>query len=349
MSNLRIIGLIIGILGMLSTFLYYRGRRWQRANFILFTLTWLAVASFSIEPRLVDMLRDIMLFEKHEMGRIMALIVVSSFALWILVLFMKSRLDDISFNYDHLLNTLSIKEAKKFSDLGEHIQPIMVIIPAYNEEENLKELLPQIPTEIMGHKVGVLIVDDGSNDGTSEVAKKHNMLCIANVVNRGQGAASRLGYTFLRQYPQVKVGVTMDADCQHRPEDIPTLIKPILEDRLDLVIGSRVLGKRERGHPLREAGVSIYSWLISRAVGVTLTDCSSGFKALGQKWLSKVRLLEDQFQSTEVIVETVRSQLRIGEEPITIIHRKHGESKKGPNWRYGLNVMFVILKTWLRK
>jgi len=82
---------------------------------------------------------------------------------------------------------------------------------------------------------------------------------------------------------------------------------------------------------------------------VKLTDCSSGFKSFSRRWMDSVTLLEDQFQSTEVLITTVKKGLRVGEVPITIENRSCGESKKGADLLYGLQVAKVLLKTWWRR
>ena len=124
---------------------------------------------------------------------------------------------------------------------------IMILIPAFNEGDNLKKLLPTIPKKIQDLEVGILVIDDGSEDDTGLVAKEFNAIVVKNIINRGQGSASKLGYKFLKDFKVVSIGVTMDADNQHRAEDIEALISPIIKGNSDLVIGSRMLGKRGGG------------------------------------------------------------------------------------------------------
>ena len=92
----------------------------------------------------------------------------------------------------------------------------------------------------MGHSVGVIIVDDGSEDETLEVVKKHGYSAISNFFNRGGGAALRLGYD-IATAAKAKIIVTMDGDGQNMPEEIEQLVTPVLKDESDIVIGSRVL------------------------------------------------------------------------------------------------------------
>ena len=144
----------------------------------------------------------------------------------------------------------------------------------------------------------------------------------------------------------VPIGVTMDADNQHKPEDIEPMVKPILENKCDLVIGSRVLGEQEHVIWLRNLGIKIFSWIINFATGLRITDCSSGFKAFNVTRSRLLNLTEDQFQSAEVLIEARRKGLSVGEVPIKVSRRRHGKSKKGRDWNYGLSFAKTIMKVW---
>jgi glycosyltransferase involved in cell wall biosynthesis len=224
---------------------------------------------------------------------------------------------------------------------------IMVIIPAYNEAENLKELLKRIPDKIKEKNVGVLVIDDGSSDDTKDVVIQAGHLVAQNKINRGQGAASRLGYDVLVRN-NVPIGVTMDADNQQLPEEIATLVEPVLNNEYDLIIGSRILGTTYKNTLMRTIGVYFFTKVVNLATGLKLTDCSSGFKAFNVDKINKLNLREEQFQSTEVILEAAKKGLRIGEVPMTVVERKYGVSKKGPDLKYGLFFAKTILKTWWR-
>ncbi|MEH0019111.1 MAG: glycosyltransferase family 2 protein [Desulfobacter sp.] len=255
------------------------------------------------------------------------------------------HLDKIKYQFDILVRSLG--SDKKPENFIAAIKPIMILIPAYNEAENLNVLLKKMPRSVCGKEVGVLVIDDGSMDDTSLVPNREGYVCVKNIINRGQGAACRLGYDLLRD-ENVEVLVTMDADNQHLPEDIKTLVKPIEENEFDLVIGSRIIGSHESEDRFRGIGISVLTKIINLITGLKLTDCSSGFKAFNVNELKRIHLREDQFQSSEVIIESAKKGLRVGEVPITIVKRKFGDSKKGTNWRYGFKFTKVIIKTWWR-
>lgn len=347
MSNLRLIGLIIGLFGLLLTFKVYRGPRWKRLNFVLFGIFSISIITISVNPNVINGIVGMLAMREAYMGRIIVLLIFSNIGIWLFFFYHKTSFDEQKYQFDLLIRNMGHEEVK--SALTDKIANtrIVVIIPAYNEAENLKILLSRIPSHIKGIKVGVLVVDDGSSDDTCQVAIDAGCFLVRNRINRGQGAASRLGYDVLL-HDNVEVGVTMDADGQHNPDEMEKIVGPILEDRCDLVIGSRVLGSAHKTSKLRSIGVSFLTKIVNMLTGLTLTDCSSGFKAFKMEKMKKLRLSEDQFQSAEVLIDAAKKGLRIGEESVTIVKRQCGWSKKGKDLSYGTNFAKVIIKTWWR-
>jgi hypothetical protein len=140
----------------------------------------------------------------------------------------------------------------------------------------------------------------------------------------------------------------MDADGQHRPEEIENLLRPILDDRADFVIGSRVKGENRGVSLFRTLGVHVFGALITLLMGTRVTDPSSGFRAFRMDAIAAVELNEDQYHTSELIIEAVKKGLRIEERPATILERRHGKSKKGKDWLYGIHFARIIFKTWWR-
>ena len=348
MSTLRIFGCLIGVFGLVATFLVYRGARWNKSNFILLALLNLSLITITINPNILNSLRDALSLKSAFRGRIIALLIVSNIFLLFYIIFTKIKVDSIHLQFDRLVRSLGSREVEQNLALIRCIQPAMVLIPAFNEGENLKVLLPMIPRQIEGISIGVLVVDDGSDDDTFAVASQMDGLCaVKNFINRGGGAALRLGYDIL-QKAGVQYCITMDADGQHRPEDIKTLLQPIIENRFDCVIGSRILGDREKSGWLRIMGVYVFGRIVSILLGTRITDPSSGFRAFRMQAMASIRLHEDQYHTSELIIEAVKKGLRIGEVPITILKRKFGKSKKGKDLAYGFHFARIIVKTWWR-
>jgi len=347
MSNLRLIGIIVGIGGLLWTFWYFRGQKWKRQIFFLSCLFNICLLSVSINPNLVNILADLFALKISQRGRLIALLILSNIFLWLILIQTRSIFFNQKRQFDLLHRKLAAKECENIQDLSERVKSVMILIPAFNEAENLEIFLKKIPDRILDREIGVLVIDDGSTDRTKQIVEQTGHLVVSNMINRGQGAASRLGYDILIDNG-AKVIVTMDADNQHDPSEIHRLITPILDDKLDLVIGSRILGDSERTDAIRFWGVKLFSKLVSFLIGETITDCASGFKAFNADRIKEINLMEDQFQSGEVIVEAAKRGLRIGEVPITIGKREKGTSKKGSNISYGFNFLKMIISIWLR-
>lgn len=346
-SGLRIIGLIIGIIGLFLTFLVYRGPKWKRFNFVFFGIFSISIILISIDPDLINNLADLFSLNQESRGRLLFLLISSNIVLWMLFLYFKTKLDEQDYRFDLLVRNVSQEGVEEKIEKEIKDREIMVLIPAFNEAQNLKELLKKIPGEIAGKKVGVLVVDDGSTDETANVVRDAGYSVVKNKINRGGGAALRLGYDILNN-SQAKICVTMDADGQHNPEEIERLVKPILENKYDFVIGSRILGRWEADNKIRYMGVHFFNFTINLLLGTKITDCASGFRAFKTGLLKSVVLKEDQYHTSELIIDAVKKNLRVGEAPITISKRKHGKTKKGNILMYGLNFAKTILKTWWR-
>ncbi|MFC1869142.1 DUF2304 family protein [Thermodesulfobacteriota bacterium] len=348
MSNLRIIGLIIGILGLLLTFLFYRGPKWKRSNFILFSIFNLCLILITINPDLLNLIRDALSLQKAQRGRILALLVISNIFLLFFVFYTKSKLENILLQFDKLVRNLGTREIENIDETKNHIKPIMILIPAYNEADNLRDLLPQVPGKIEDIEVGVMVIDDGSEDETFSVVDEWDgSFAVKSPINRGGGAALRLGYDILKK-TGAQICITMDGDGQHRPEDIEKLVSPILDANYDFVIGSRIIGDREKDSIMRYIGVHIFGKVVSFLLGKKVTDPSSGFRAFRMESVASIDLFEDQYHTSELIIEAIKKGMRIKEVPITILRRKYGKSKKGTDWKYGFRFARTIMKTWWR-
>jgi len=226
-------------------------------------------------------------------------------------------------------------------------QRIVVVMPAFNEAENIGAVIHSMPDEIDGYPVVPVVIDDGSDDATSEVARAAGALVARHPIRRGGGLALRVGYEIGLRLNAVVV-VSMDSDGQHVADEMPLLVKPILEDEVDMVNGSRVLGEFERESLIRHLGVHFFSRLVTVLTGSRITDVSNGYRATRTDVLRKLNLDQDQFWASELLIEGMRHRLRIREVPITIRARAGGESKKPKTLRYAWNFTKAIVKTWLR-
>jgi glycosyltransferase involved in cell wall biosynthesis len=224
---------------------------------------------------------------------------------------------------------------------------IAVVIPAFNEAENIGHVLDQIPSEVCGVPTTVLVVDDGSRDGTEDVAEAHGAVVARHVVNRGGGAALRTGYRLMVD-SEAKVVVTLDADGQHLPSEMPALVKPVIDGEVDVAHGSRVLGHADKNHFARELGIVFFNRMVSLITRTHVTDCSNGYRAVRTSVLPQLVLKQEQFHTSEFMIEAIKRGIPAREVPVTVEQRLHGHSKKPAVFRYGVGFANAIMRTWLR-
>ena len=347
MSALRWLGLLAGSVTTFYVFHLFRHARCRKSNFVIGMLFGLGLLTVSANPASVNLLRDMLALESAQLGRLIALLIVSNVFVWLLLLYTRFRIEERALQFDRLVRQLGVLDFEHLHPHFESLPPIAVVIPAYNEEENIGHVLGTMPKELMERGLCVIVVDDGSSDRTFEVAREAGALAVRSPINRGGGAALRMGFDIARDHG-AEIVVTMDADGQHLPSEIERLLAPILANDLDFVIGSRLVGQRESDSLVRLAGIHFFNAVIRLLTPVRITDCSNGFRAFRTSELTRVLLRQDQFHTSELIIDAAKKGIRIGEVPITVKRRLSGESKKGKNWTYGLAFARTVFKTWWR-
>jgi hypothetical protein len=158
--------------------------------------------------------------------------------------------------------------------------------------------------------------------------------------------ALRVGYEIGLRLGGVVIA-SLDADGQHDPDELGTVVAPILHGEADMVIGSRTLGTFEKESHFRHAGMYALSGIVSVLHGTRITDVSSGYRATSADLMRRLDLEQDQY-SSEILVEALRHHARIREVPITVRARASGTSKKPSSLKYGWRFSKVIIQTWLR-
>lgn len=226
--------------------------------------------------------------------------------------------------------------------------PVVVLIAAYNEQDSIGTVLATSPEISCGLAVDVMVVVDGATDATADVALSHGAFTCIAPINRGQGAALRLGYRLAAQRGARYI-ITTDADGQYDMSELPLLLRPLIEDRADFVTGSRRLGRLENTDLLRRAGTYAFAWLVSVLTRQRITDTSFGFRGMKAEVPNSVRLEQPQYQSSELLVGVLSRGYRVLEQPMTMLARTAGRSKKGNNLWYGFRYARVVLGTWWRE
>lgn len=214
----------------------------------------------------------------------------------------------------------------------------IIIIPAFNEEAAIGSVV----SKSLKYADDVLVVDDGSADSTSKIAKDAGALLLTHPTNYGKGVSLRDAFGKVEGYDIV---VTIDGDGQHNPDEIPLLLKPIQEDRADFVNGSRYINGFDKNTPAyRRLGQRVLDIATNITAGTSVTDSQSGFRAFSGKTISCYKFRDPGFGiESEMIADAAENNLRILEVPITVRYDVENSSTKGPV-THGVGVLLKILK-----
>jgi hypothetical protein len=345
---LRILGGVLAGLLLVSAMVRYRRRRITRLNLIISSSLAIVILLLAATPAVFDPLLGLFNFRRGGDRRLIGVSLLGTLILLLLLLRNTSELDVYRRDFQLLMEWMGTNSLSK-EDLGglPAGERVVVALPAHNEAANVVGVLRAMPEKIDGHPVVPLVVDDASDDDTSEAARAAGALVARLPIRRGGGQAVRVGYELALQLDAVVVA-SLDADGQHDPNELPLLVEPILRGEADMVQGSRVLGTFERESRVRHVGVLTLSRLVSLLTGTRITDVSNGYRAIRTETLRKWILQEDQFWTSEIIIEALRQRARIREVPITVRARASGRTKKPPPFKYGWQFLKVIVKTWLR-
>ena len=237
-----------------------------------------------------------------------------------------------------------------FGERAAHLPPVAIVIAAYNEQKDgaIAQVIDTLPRSLCGLETAILVVSDGSTDATAAAARQHGALVCDVPVNRGQGAALRLGYQLARDGGASYI-VTTDADGQYNPAEMERVLAPVVAGQADFVTGSRKLGSQETKDPVRRLGTWVFAVAISALTGQRITDSSFGLRAMRAGVTGVVRLEQPQYQSSELLIAVLTHGFTVIEVPATIHKRQVGKSKKGHNAIYGLKYAGVVFGTWWRE
>jgi hypothetical protein len=214
---------------------------------------------------------------------------------------------------------------------------VVAIIPAFNEERHIGSVVLRLRHVLDT----VIVVDDGSGDATEQVARLAGAQVISHPANRGYGAAIQSGLRAAQQL-EPRAVVLMDADGQHRVEDVCDLVRPILDDEADVSVGSRFADGRSQVPRVRRVAQHGLTWLTNIGSGVKLTDSQSGMRAFGPRALEAIVLSSTSMSAaSEMQFLAGDAQLRVCEVPIEI--RYFGETKRSPVTQ-GMDVLNGILR-----
>ncbi len=247
-----------------------------------------------------------------------------------------------------------------YGDRATHLVPVAIVIAAYNEEGAIGPVVQALPGQVCGLATATIVVADGCADGTAAEARAAGAMVCDVPVNRGQGAALRLGYRLAREGGAEYI-VTTDADGQYNPAEMDRVLAPVVAGKADFVTGSRRLGSQETKDLIRRTGVRFFASTSSLLTGTKISDTTFGLRAMRAEVTGAVQLEQPQYQASELLIGVITHGYKVTEVPATIHRRRVGESKKGQNPLYklhlpGVNNLFYGLRfarvaygTWWRE
>jgi hypothetical protein len=344
LTALRVAGLVVA--AAIAGFAVWRRRSLRNADVLILLLVALALALVA-GTELLDAILSAFSFERENGTRIVGVAVFAILVLFALTLRALAQGSRITRELSAVLEGLAWEQFATAGHPERFRDRIAILIPAYNEADNIGHVLPRIPAEVCGEPTAVLVVDDGSRDTTGEIAAAHGAVVARHVINRGGGAALRTGYRLLAD-SGARIVVTLDADGQHLPAEMERLVEPVLSGEVAVAHGSRVLGEAEKGHPAREMGIVFFNRVVSFITRTKVTDCSNGYRAVRADVLPTLVLRQEQFHTSEFMIEAIKRGIPAKEVPVTVVSRIHGHSKKPAVVRYGMGFTNAIVRAWLR-
>jgi len=215
---------------------------------------------------------------------------------------------------------------------------IAIGIPAFNEENNIGPII----TNLKKKYDHILVCDDGSSDSTADIASKMGAHVVKHSKNLGYGSAIKTIFNEAKKI-DCNILVTFDADGQHQISEIDDMLKPIMENIADIVIGSRFLGKTEHLPKYRKFGIKTITGLTNVMTGSNISDSQSGFRSYSQKVLQEISPIESGMGiSTEILIKATKKKMRITEIPITISYENNIHSKEPIS--HGTSVVISTIK-----
>jgi glycosyltransferase involved in cell wall biosynthesis len=219
---------------------------------------------------------------------------------------------------------------------------ISVVIPVFNEQDTIAEVVSRVRRALDGRDSELVVVDDGSTDGTRETLRKiDGVRLIEHPQNQGKGAALRTGFAAASG----DVVIVQDADLEYDPRDYPKLLEPIEDGRADVVFGSRFLGGPHRvlffWHYLAN---KLLTCLSNMFTNLNLSDMETGYKVFRRPVLDRIHIRSERFNfEPEITAKVAKARCRVYEVPISYSGRTYEEGKK-IGWRDGLSALWSIIK-----
>jgi glycosyltransferase involved in cell wall biosynthesis len=221
----------------------------------------------------------------------------------------------------------------------------LAVVPAYNEQASIARVIDSLNRDVP--EFDILVVDDGSTDGTGEIGRELGARVVRHPFNLGIGGAVQCGFIYALEHDYDYM-VQVDGDGQHCADEIAKLQRAMADDpRLDMVCGSRFL-TNEHGYPApisRRTGIHIFAFVMSRIVGQRVSDPTSGFRLYNRRAISLfARDYPHDYPEAEAVLMVHHHRLRMAEVPVRMLRRDGGVSsiRSGKSVYYMIKVLFAI-------
>jgi polyprenyl-phospho-N-acetylgalactosaminyl synthase len=215
---------------------------------------------------------------------------------------------------------------------------VWIVIPAYNEAAVIGEVVADVRS-VFDH---VVCVDDGSRDGTGEIARRAGAHLVRHPINLGQGAAIQTGIEYARSQPGAQLFATFDADGQHRVKDVAAMVERLRAGEADIIIGTRFGGSESASRPplLKRLVLRTAAWLSPRGRRLGLTDTNNGLRVFNKTVADGLDItMSGMSHANEFVLLIAENHWRVAEEPVEVLYTEYSKSKGQPLLN-GVNIIF---------
>jgi glycosyltransferase involved in cell wall biosynthesis len=224
---------------------------------------------------------------------------------------------------------------------------LSIVVPIYNEEHTIGDVIDRLRATLQKNdlKHEIIVIDDHSRDTSREISLNKHVMVVSLKQHMGKGYALRTGF----RKAKGEIIVTIDSDGSNCPEELPLLLKPLLQDKADLVIGSRFSGNTPTsGKRFNAAGVHIFNLLIQVLTGAAVSDSQSGYRAMKAAVLENLSLKSGGYEiESEMLVKIARRRFRVKEVHVSFEQRTYGRSALDPIVD-GFRILISILTSYLK-
>jgi len=292
--------------------------------FVIMILFWSAILIIAIRPELIEpLLNDI-----GFVNRAQFLLALSMGIILYLLIYQMARNKETFTRYHQLVRSTTLSHFKNSIDsLSKENTDLVIVIVAKDEENTIGSVIDRINSLNLSLSYKILVIDDGSNDSTANIARNKNALVISHLFNLGIGGATKTGFLACK-FLKPSFVVSIDSDNQHDPKYIPEMLALLKNNDTDLVYASRF-------HPdsnysttgVRLMGNKFYTSLVNKLGKISITDVTSGYRAIKFDKISSIFFLSETNFAIELALRAGRNNLKIAEIPTMASEREHGASQ----------------------